>query len=64
MQYRRWMLRRIAGWAVAAIGVVMIVVHVAIHLANVQVMSGQDLLIGYPMGAVLIIVGVVVVSRR
>lgn len=63
-QYRWWMLRRILGFTLIGLGAVMILVHVLMHLANVQVVSMQDLLIGYPTGMVLMVVGLVIATRR
>lgn len=63
-EYQRWIRRRVAGFTLAGLGAVMIVVHVFMHLGNVQLVAMQDLLIGYPAGAVLIIIGAVIASRQ
>ncbi len=63
-QYRRWMLRRIAGFTLAGLGAVMVLVHAFMHLGNIQILPMQDLLIGYPAGAVLVVAGLMVGSRK
>lgn len=63
-QYRRWVLRRALGWVLIVAGVAMVVVHVVAHLANLELIKGQDLLIGYPMGAFLVVLGMVIATRR
>ncbi|MCV7346002.1 hypothetical protein H7J91_16190 [Mycolicibacterium rhodesiae] len=55
--YRRLRRRRIAGWSLVVVGAVMGVTHMVTHLGKLHVMGYQDLLIGYPMAAVLVFVG-------
>jgi hypothetical protein len=40
-----------------AAGAVMAVVHIVAHLGRLQIVGYQDLLIGYPMATVLVLVG-------
>jgi hypothetical protein len=63
-RYRRWVLRRISGYCLGGLGVVIILVHVVMHLGNITVIPLQDLLIGYPTGAVFIVVGLIIGGQR
>lgn len=60
--YRRLRRRRAAGWVLVALGVVMAVVHMISHLGRLQLLGYQDLLIGYPTAAVLVLAGVVLIG--
>lgn len=62
IEYQRERRRRIAGWALVGIGTVMALVHMITHLGKLQIIGMQDLLIGYPMAAVLILVGFLVMG--
>jgi hypothetical protein len=65
-QYRRWQRRRFLAAALIALGVVVALTHVFVHLGNVQWLPTtgvQDLLTGYPMGGLLVIVGLVLMPR-
>lgn len=62
-RYRRWMIRRYAGFGLAAVGAVMILVHVFMHLANVTV-TWQDIAIGYPTGGILVLGGLILGSQQ
>jgi len=58
--------KRIAGFVLVGIGVVMALTHIGAHLGNLTFLptSGlQDLLIGYPMAAMLFLAGVILASR-
>ncbi|KDE97108.1 conserved hypothetical protein [uncultured Mycobacterium sp.] len=56
---RRW---RVAGWVLKGIGTVMAVIHTITHLGRLRIIGMQDLLIGYPIAAVLILAGLSVVG--
>jgi hypothetical protein len=60
--YRRVRRRRMLGWALVAIGTVMAVVHMITHLGRLHIIALQDLLLGYPMSAVLILAGFLLVG--
>ena len=64
--YRKWLIRRIAGFSLIGIGAVMALVHVVVHLGGLQYLPTtglQDLLTGYPMAGLLAVAGGVIVSR-
>lgn len=60
--YRRARLRRTVGSLVVVVGSAMAVAHLIAHLANMGVIGAQDLLIGFPMAVVLILVGVLLIG--
>jgi hypothetical protein len=60
--YRRERRRRILGWVLVALGVLMAAVHMVSHLGRLKIVGYQDLLIGYPMAAVLVLAGFMVVG--
>jgi hypothetical protein len=60
--YRGERRRRIFGWVLVAIGTVMAVIHMVAHLGRLKIIGYQDLLIGYPMAAVLILAGFLLVG--
>ena len=62
IDYQRERRRRIGGWVLVGIGAVMAVVHMITHLGRLQIIGMQDLLIGYPMAAVLILAGFLLVG--
>ena len=61
-QYQR---RRFLGWALVAVGVLVAASHWVQHLGVYELMSPglSDLLIGYPTGGALAVLGSVVLSR-
>lgn len=64
--YRRWLAWRITGFSLVGISLVMAVSHIIAHLGHLTFLptSGmQDLLIGFPMAALLLVAGVVLASR-
>jgi uncharacterized membrane protein (DUF485 family) len=66
-QYRRYRRRRVLAYALIALGGVVAFTHVLVHLGNVQWLATaamQDLLTGYPMGGLLIVVGLVILGRK
>lgn len=63
-QYRRWRRRRVLAVALVALGSIVIISHIFTHLANVQWTPMQDLLIGYPMGGVLILIGLIALGKK
>jgi hypothetical protein len=65
-QYRRWQRRRFLAGGLIALGVVVVVTHVFVHLGNAQWLPTtgmQDLLTGYPMGAAVIVIGLSLLPR-
>jgi hypothetical protein len=60
--YRRERRRRILGWLLVVIGSVMALVHFFTHLGRLHIVGYQDLLLGYPMAAVLVLAGFVLVG--
>lgn len=60
--YRRDRRRRVLGWLLVGVGSVMGVVHLLTHLGRWQIIGLQDLLLGYPMAAVLVLAGFMVVG--
>jgi hypothetical protein len=60
--YRRERRRRILGWVLVALGALMAAVHMVSHLGRLKIVGYQDLLIGYPMAAVLVLAGFMVVG--
>jgi hypothetical protein len=66
-QYRHYRLRRFLAFTLVAIGAVVILTHVVVHLGNVTWLPTtgmQDLLTGYPMGGLLIVLGLVLLGRQ
>ncbi|MEC3974395.1 hypothetical protein [Amycolatopsis sp. H20-H5] len=64
--HRRF-IRRIFGFFLVILGIATVASHEVVHLANIQWLptSGmQDLLTGYPMGGLLVLAGVLVLSKR
>jgi hypothetical protein len=62
LEYQRERRRRTGGWVLVGIGAVMAVVHMITHLGRLQIIGMQDLLIGYPMAAVVILAGFLLVG--
>ena len=60
--YRRVRRRRVAGWLLVGIGAIMAVVHMVTHLGRLHLLGYQDLLVGYPMAAVLVLGGFLLVG--
>lgn len=60
--YRRVRRRRAVGWVLVGIGLVMAVVHMVAHLGRLSLVGYQDLLAGYPMAAILVVGGTVLVG--
>ncbi len=63
--YRRWRRRRALSLGVIIVGIAMALAHMVEHLGRLRVLPGvvQDLILGYPMAAVLIVVGLIVYPR-
>lgn len=60
--YRRWLIGRAVGFALVGLGVVMAAVHIFAHLGNFSLLptpAMDDLLIGWPMAAILFLIGVI-----
>ena len=65
--YRRELRRLILGWSIVALGITVGVTHMITHLGNLRYLPTvgmQDLLMGYPVAAVLVLAGVLVISMR
>lgn len=62
---RRYQRRRWAGWVLLGLSVVMIVVHFLAHVGTIKLfsLSLQDVLIGYPTAAVLVLVAVLLLGQ-
>jgi len=60
--YRRERRRKIVGWLFVAVGSVMAVVHIVAHLGRLNMVGQQDLLLGYPMAAALVLAGFLLVG--
>lgn len=61
-----WMLyKRIAGWALVSLGVLVAGSHVITHLGYFQVLPNvalQDWVMGYPMAGVLVVGGIILLG--
>lgn len=65
-QLRVWTPRRIAGWALVGLGVLVLVTHWLAHLGIRPIpltMGWQDVLIGYPMGGVLLVIAAIILGQ-
>lgn len=63
--YYRQLYKRMAGWVLVSLGLLVAGSHVITHLGYFQVLPSagwQDLLMGYPMGGVLFVGGVILLS--
>lgn len=66
-QYRQYRRRRFLAVAFVALGAVIVLTHVVVHLGNITWLPTtglQDLATGYPMGGLLVVLGLVVLGRR
>ena len=63
--YRRWRRRRALAVGVIAAGVLMALSHMVEHLGRLHILPAgvQDLVLGYPMAAVLVVVGLLAYPR-
>lgn len=60
---RRWAsFRRALGWLLAVVGAAMAVAHLIAHLAEMRVVGALDVLIGFPMAAVLVVLGLLLIG--
>ncbi|BBZ16005.1 hypothetical protein [Mycolicibacterium gadium] len=50
------------GSLLVVVGAAMAVAHLIAHLANMRVIGVQDLLIGFPMAAILVIIGLLLIG--
>lgn len=65
--YRRYRRRRVLAVGLVALGAVVVLTHVVVHLGNITWLPTtglQDLATGYPMGGLLIVLGLVVLGRQ
>lgn len=63
-QYKRWRRRRFGALALIALGTIVVLSHIVVHLGNIEWLPMQDLLTGYPMGGVLIVTGLIVLGTK
>jgi hypothetical protein len=56
--------RRAVGLLLVVVGSAMAVAHLIAHLANMPVVGAQDLLIGFPMAAILVIIGLLLIGLQ
>ncbi|TDT32985.1 hypothetical protein ACF3NT_02755 [Naumannella halotolerans] len=66
-QLRVWTPRRVAGWILVVLAVVMGITHWLAHLGWRPIplaMGWQDLVLGYPAAGVLAVVGSIVITSR
>lgn len=66
-QLRVWTPRRVLGWCVAGLAVVVGIVHWLAHLGWRPIptaMPLQDLVVGYPAAGLLFVVGVVLITTK
>ena len=63
--YRRWRRRRALALGVIVVGITIALSHMIEHLGRLHVLPGvvQDLVLGYPMAAALIVVGLIAYPR-
>ncbi|WP_099041865.1 hypothetical protein [Mycobacterium neglectum] len=55
--YRRERRRRVTGWLLVVAGSAMACAHIIAHLSQLKVVGPQDVLLGYPMAAAMILAG-------
>lgn len=60
--YRRQRRYRAAGWILVGVGAVLATVHVVTHLGRLNIVGYEDLLLGYPMAALLMLAGFILVG--
>lgn len=60
--YRRVRRRRVTGWLLVVAGGLMAVVHMVTHLGRLQLVWYQDAIMGYPMAAIVILGGFMLVG--
>ncbi len=66
-QLRRWPPRRIAAWSLFAVAALIAAQHVIAHMGVHPLpfsMGWQDLLVGYPMAGIVLILGAFVLEPR
>lgn len=66
-QLRRWTPRRMAAWSLFVLAGVMAVQHIVAHMGVRPLpmsMGWQDLLVGYPMAGLILVVGAFVLEPR
>jgi hypothetical protein len=54
--------RRLVGWSLVGIGLVMALVGGFTHLGRLPLIGWSDLLVGYPMAALLVLAGSLLVA--
>jgi hypothetical protein len=65
--YRRDRRHLLLGWSIVAVGIAVGVAHMITHLGDLRYLPTegmQDLLLGYPMAAILVLAGVLVIAMR
>lgn len=64
-EYYRMLYKRIAGWALVFLGVLVAGSHVVTHLGYFQVLPNvalQDWVMGYPVAGILVVVGIILLG--
>jgi hypothetical protein len=62
---RRWArFRRAVGSVLVVVGSAMAVAHLIAHLASMRVVGALDLLIGFPMAALLVLAGLLLIGLQ
>lgn len=62
---RRWArFRRAVGSVLVVVGSAMAVAHLIAHLATMRVVGALDLLIGFPMAVLLVLVGLLLIGLQ
>ncbi|KMO83322.1 hypothetical protein MCHLDSM_00518 [Mycolicibacterium chlorophenolicum] len=62
---RRWArFRRAVGSVLVVVGSAMAVAHLIAHLASMRVVGALDLLIGFPMAVLLVLVGLLLIGLQ
>ncbi len=62
---RRWArFRRAVGSVLVVVGSAMAVAHLIAHLASMRVVGALDQLIGFPMAALLVLVGLLLIGLQ
>jgi len=62
---RRWArFRRVVGSLLVVVGSAMAVAHLIAHLASMRVVGALDMVIGFPMAAILVLVGLLLIGLQ
>jgi hypothetical protein len=64
---RRRLIRKIVGISLVAVGLLIVLTHMVVHLGGIEWLPTtglQDLLTGYPMGGVFIVAGIIALTKQ